>query len=136
MRGRVTVNSAEAYIACCLAGLGLIQIPAYDVKRHLDAGELVEVMPHHCAAPMPMTLLYPHRQHLSRRLQVFADWLAALFERAAACRGLTWCRVRTSARCPAPRPRVIACRCWRGARSSSSARAGSTLGWKNRRGCH
>ena len=45
MRGRVTVNSAEAYIACCLSGLGLIQIPAYDVKRHLDAGELVEVMP-------------------------------------------------------------------------------------------
>ncbi|PAY08326.1 LysR family transcriptional regulator [Bradyrhizobium sp. UFLA03-84] len=80
MRGRVTVNSAEAYIACCLAGLGLIQIPAYDVKRHLDAGDLVEVMPQHRAMPMPMTLLYPHRQHLSRRLQVFADWLTALLK--------------------------------------------------------
>ncbi|MCP1913123.1 hypothetical protein ACVIIY_007357 [Bradyrhizobium sp. USDA 4515] len=80
MRGRVTVNSAEAYIACCLAGLGLIQIPAYDVKRHLDAGELVELMPRHRAAPMPMTLLYPHRQHLSRRLQVFADWLTDLLK--------------------------------------------------------
>lgn len=73
VRGRVTVNSAEAYIACCLAGLGLIQIPAYDVKRHLDAGELIEVMPGYRAAPLPMTLLYPHRRHLSRRLQVFAD---------------------------------------------------------------
>lgn len=81
MRARVTVNSAEAYIACCLAGLGLIQIPAYDVKRHLDAGELVEVMPHHRAEPMPMALLYPHRQHLSRRLQVFADWLDELLKR-------------------------------------------------------
>ncbi|MDH2383997.1 LysR family transcriptional regulator [Bradyrhizobium sp. CER78] len=80
MRGRVTVNSAEAYIACCLAGLGLIQIPAYDVRRHLDAGDLVEVMPQHRAMPMPMTLLYPHRQHLSRRLQVFADWLTALLK--------------------------------------------------------
>ena len=29
---------------------------------------------------MPMTLLYPHRQHLSRRLQVFADWLEAVLE--------------------------------------------------------
>ena len=76
--GRVTVNSAEAYIACCLAGLGLIQIPAYDVAEHLAAGELVAVMPRHRAAPMPMTLLYPHRRHLSRRLQVFADWLVAL----------------------------------------------------------
>ena len=81
MRGRVTVNSAEAYIACCLAGLGLIQIPAYDVRIHLDAGELVEVMPSYRAEAMPMTLLYPHRQHLSRRVQVFADWLEALLKR-------------------------------------------------------
>lgn len=81
LNGRVTVNSAEAYIACCLAGLGLIQIPAYDVRQHLQAGELVEVMPHHRANPMPMTLLYPHRRHLSRRLQVFADWLEALLKR-------------------------------------------------------
>ncbi|TMV04354.1 LysR family transcriptional regulator [Brucella haematophila] len=80
VRGRVTVNSAEAYIACCLAGLGLIQIPAYDVRRHLEAGELVEVMLSHRTEPMPITLLYPHRQHLSRRLQVFADWLEALLK--------------------------------------------------------
>ncbi len=81
MTGSVTVNSAEAYIACCQAGLGLIQIPAYDVRAHLAAGELVEVMPDHRAAPLPMTLLYPHRQHLSQRLQVFADWLADLLAR-------------------------------------------------------
>ncbi len=81
MRGRVTVNSAEAYIACCLAGLGLIQIPAYDVRRHLEAGELIEVMADMRAAPMRMTFLYSHRQHLSRRLQVFADWLEKLLKR-------------------------------------------------------
>ncbi len=81
MRGRVTVNSAEAYIACCLAGLGLIQIPAYDIRQHILAGELVEVMSGHRAAPMSMTLLYPNRQHLSRRFQVFADWLEQLLRR-------------------------------------------------------
>ncbi|MFG1431972.1 LysR family transcriptional regulator [Xanthobacter sp. V2C-8] len=84
MRGRVTVNGAEAYIACCLAGLGLIQIPAYDVTSHIAAGELVEVMPDHRAEPLPMTLLYPHRQHLSRRVQVFGDWLEALLREAIA----------------------------------------------------
>lgn len=81
MQGSVIVNSAEAYIACCLAGLGLIQIPAYDVKSYLITGELVEVMPGHRAEPMAMTLLYPHRQHLSRRLAVFADWLEELLKR-------------------------------------------------------
>lgn len=80
MQGRVTVNSGEACIACCLAGLGLIQIPAYDVQAHLVAGELVEVMPEWRADPMTMTLLYPHRQHLSPRVQVFASWLQGLLE--------------------------------------------------------
>lgn len=78
--GRVTVNNAEAYIACCLAGLGLIQIPAYDVQDHLKAGELVEVLPAYRSPPLPMALVYPHRRHLSHRLQVFADWLVRLMD--------------------------------------------------------
>lgn len=78
LKSRVTVNNAEAYIACCLAGLGLIQIPAYDVRAHIEAGELVEMMSGLRAAPMPITLLYPHRQHASRRLQAFLDWVTAL----------------------------------------------------------
>lgn len=75
LRGRVTVNNAEAYIACCIAGMGLIQIPAYDVRRELADGTLVEVMPGHRADPLPMHLLYPHRRHPSQRLQVFVAWL-------------------------------------------------------------
>lgn len=83
LRARVTVNSAEAYIACCLAGIGLIQIPAYDVKKYLASGELIEVMPGFRAAPMPITLLYPHRQHLSHRLRVFIEWLESVLRRDA-----------------------------------------------------
>jgi DNA-binding transcriptional LysR family regulator len=82
MPGRVTVNSAEAYIACCLAGLGLIQVPAYDVKAHVAAGELIEVMSDYSGESMPMNLVYPHRQRLSRRLQVFADWLEQLMQQS------------------------------------------------------
>jgi LysR family transcriptional regulator for bpeEF and oprC len=86
LRGRVTVNSAEAYIACCVAGLGLIQIPAYDVQAQIAAGELVEVMPDHRPGPMPMTLLYPQRRPPSRRVRVFADWLEALLKPACGLR--------------------------------------------------
>ncbi|MBA8880937.1 LysR family transcriptional regulator [Phyllobacterium myrsinacearum] len=81
MRSFMTVNTAEAYIACCEAGLGLIQIPAYDVEMQLRAGSLVEVLSSHRAEPMPIAILYPHRQHLSPRLQVMVDWLADLFSR-------------------------------------------------------
>lgn len=81
MRARVTVNSAEAYIACALAGLGLIQIPAYDVRGHIASGELREVMPDHRAAPLPMSLLRLRSRRFSRRLEVFADWLEAVVRR-------------------------------------------------------
>ncbi len=82
LRGRVTVNSAEAYIASCLAGLGLIQIPAYDVRNELAEGHLLEVMPAHRADPLPMNLLFPHRRHPSQRLRVFVDWLQGVLEAA------------------------------------------------------
>ncbi|EHK68432.1 LysR family transcriptional regulator [Achromobacter arsenitoxydans] len=78
LRSRVVVNNAESYIACCLAGLGLIQIPRFDVQHLLDAGELVEVMPAARAASMPVSLLYPHRRQRSRRLAVFQEWFEGL----------------------------------------------------------
>lgn len=78
MQARVTVNSAESYIACCLAGLGLIQVPAYDVRHHLQQGLLREVMPQHRAQPMHMAILYPERRRLPGRVQLFADWLEQL----------------------------------------------------------
>ena len=78
MRSQVTANNAETYIACALAGLGLIQIPAYDVRAHLAAGELVEVLPDARAEPLPVHLVVPHRRNLSRRVQAFAGWLDTL----------------------------------------------------------
>lgn len=79
-KSRVTVNNAESYIACSLAGLGLIQIPAYDVRNDIQQQKLVEIMDHYQAEAMPMALVYPHRQHLSRRIQVFAYWLESLLK--------------------------------------------------------
>lgn len=76
--GRVAANNAETYIACALAGLGLIQIPAFDVREHLQAGELVEVLPQARASAMPVHLVYPHRHHLARRVQAFSEWLQGL----------------------------------------------------------
>lgn len=78
LRSRVGANNAETYIACALAGAGLIQIPEFDVREHLAAGELVRVLPDANPPPMPVHFVYPHRRHLSRRLQVFIAWLQEL----------------------------------------------------------
>lgn len=78
IEGRVTVNNAETYIACALEGLGLIQVPHYDVAHHLASGALVEVLPQYRAEALPIHLLHPHRLHLSPRVQVFMDWMNSL----------------------------------------------------------
>jgi LysR family transcriptional regulator, regulator for bpeEF and oprC len=78
MPSRVAVNNAETYIACCLAGMGLIQVPAYDVRDHIASGELREILPQARASAMPIYALYPHRRHLSGRVQVFIEWIATL----------------------------------------------------------
>ena len=78
MPGALTVNSTDAYTQACLAGLGIIQVPLASVRPHLAAGRLVEILPQYRAAPMPVSLLYPHRRNLSKRVQVFMDWLSRL----------------------------------------------------------
>ncbi|RQR57493.1 LysR family transcriptional regulator [Burkholderia sp. Bp9125] len=75
---RVIVNNAETYIASCLAGMGLIQIPRFDVEHLLDSGALVDVMPGYRAAPMEVSAVYPHRRQRSRRLNAFIEWFAEL----------------------------------------------------------
>jgi len=77
---QVVVNNAENYIASCCAGLGLIQVPLFDVRHLLGAGVLVEVMPAYRAAPMMVSVLYPDRRQRSRRLGMFIDWFATLIE--------------------------------------------------------
>lgn len=80
MPGCVTVGNAETYIACALAGLGLIQVPAYDVHEHLASGALVQVLGD-CAQPgMAVHLVVSHRRHLSARVQAFGSWLAGVLE--------------------------------------------------------
>ncbi|TYO70332.1 LysR family transcriptional regulator [Pseudomonas sp. CK-NBRI-02] len=76
MTGAVTVNNAEAYSAACLAGLGLIQVPAVGVANHLRSGALVCVLEGFQAQAMPVSLLYARQRHVPRRVQVFMNWLA------------------------------------------------------------
>ncbi|MFK0096355.1 LysR substrate-binding domain-containing protein [Pseudomonas sp. NPDC090592] len=78
MAGVVTVNNAEAYSAACLAGLGLIQVPAVGVAEHLQRGEIVSLLEGWQAPAMPVSLLYARQRHVPRRVQAFMQWLTAL----------------------------------------------------------
>lgn len=78
MAGRVTVNNSDAYVSAAIAGLGLIQVPQNSVRDAMASGALVEVLPQLAVPPMPVSVLYPHRRHLPRRVQAFVGWLSDL----------------------------------------------------------
>lgn len=75
MPSALTVTSSDAYQSACLAGLGLIQAPVMGVQPRIDAGQLVRVLPGFDAPPMPVSLLYPHRRQLSKRVQALMAWM-------------------------------------------------------------
>ncbi|HEJ9094251.1 TPA: LysR substrate-binding domain-containing protein [Serratia odorifera] len=78
LRSKVTVNNVENYIGSCLVGMGLIQIPRFDIQHFLDDGSLVEVLPQARAPAMRISLLYPHRRQRTARFSAFADWFSGL----------------------------------------------------------
>lgn len=78
MNSRVGVNNTEAYITAAKAGLGIIQIPLYDVQDELQKGTLIAILPTYTAPAMPIHLLYQNREHQPSRLIVFLRWLQQL----------------------------------------------------------
>lgn len=73
--GAVTVNHTDSYETACLQGLGLIQAPRLGLMRYFASAELTEVLPDLPQPAMPVWLLYPHRRHLTPRLQWALGWL-------------------------------------------------------------
>ncbi|ARP85009.1 LysR family transcriptional regulator [Bordetella genomosp. 9] len=81
MRGVVSVNDADAYMACGLQGFGLIQPPRYMALPYLQSGALKEILPAWKPKPMPISVVYPHNRHLSPKVRAFTDWAAEIFSR-------------------------------------------------------
>lgn len=75
MAGSITVNNSDAYQAACLAGLGIIQAPEIGMREMIEQGQLVEILGDYLAEAMPISILYAHRRHLSKRTQIFMHWV-------------------------------------------------------------
>jgi len=80
--GTVSVNSADAYAACCRSGFGLIQAPRYGLAEALESGAVCEVLNAFRPDAIPVSVLYPHHRQLSPKVRVFVDWLVELFRDA------------------------------------------------------
>ncbi|WP_448130375.1 LysR family transcriptional regulator [Stenotrophomonas rhizophila] len=76
----LAVDDGNAYLAAGVAGLGALWLPDYMAAPHVAAGELVRLFPEWRIDAMPLHLAFPPNRHVSAKLRVFIDWIAALVE--------------------------------------------------------
>ena len=89
VNGPVSVNDGDSYIELALQGFGLIQCPYFMVAKHLESGALKEVLHQWLPEPLPISVVYLQNRHLSPKVRVFVDWVAALFAECPLLSGCT-----------------------------------------------
>lgn len=74
-QGRFKADNGTALVAAAVAGIGVAWLPDHFTKPHIDAGALVEIMPHFPVPPGGVYLLRPPGQHPARKIRVLAELL-------------------------------------------------------------
>ncbi len=74
--GRVRYNSGYSLADAALKGLGIVQLPDYYVKKHLESGELVSILDNYREPEEAIWAVYPHNRHLSPKIRLLVDFLA------------------------------------------------------------
>lgn len=77
-RHLLAVDDGNAYLAAGVAGLGVLWLPDYVAAEHERHGELVRVLTDWQVDPMPLHIAFRPNRHVSAKLRVFVDWVAAL----------------------------------------------------------
>jgi DNA-binding transcriptional LysR family regulator len=81
--GNLHANSGDALRAAAIAGLGILYEPDFLLGSALRAGQLVRVLPDYTGAGGEIWAVYPSRRHLSLKVRLFVDHIAAVFAGAA-----------------------------------------------------
>jgi DNA-binding transcriptional LysR family regulator len=82
--GTLHANSGDALRAAAVAGLGLVYEPDFLLDAALRSGELVRLLPGYSGTAGDIWAVYPSRRHLSLKVRLFVDHVAALFGASAA----------------------------------------------------
>lgn len=78
--GRCACDNWEVIREWALAGLGIALKSTWDVRRHLEDGSLVPLLPGYRFGPdVAIYAVYPHRRHLPAKTRAFIEFLAESF---------------------------------------------------------
>jgi DNA-binding transcriptional LysR family regulator len=82
--GSIHANNGDMLAAIASEGVGIVMEPDFIVAPHLASGRLVPILRNFVAPPTGIFAVYPSRRHLSAKVRVFVDFLAARFARIGA----------------------------------------------------
>jgi DNA-binding transcriptional LysR family regulator len=78
--GRYVCDNWEVLRQWVLAGLGVALKSTWDVRRHLESGALVSLLPGYTFhTDVAIYAVYPHRRHLPAKTRAFIEFLAESF---------------------------------------------------------
>lgn len=73
VRGKYDADDGDVLTSWALDGRGIVNKPRFDVRDHLNAGRLVEVLPQNAPLPTMLGCLYPHKKLQDPKIRLFVD---------------------------------------------------------------
>ncbi|MCD8504633.1 MAG: LysR family transcriptional regulator [Burkholderiaceae bacterium] len=70
-------NNGDTCTQAAIAGQGIVLQPDFMVQRHIDRGELLELLPRWQAEEFGVYAVYPSRRHLPAKVRLMIDFLVA-----------------------------------------------------------
>ena len=81
-RGTLTTNDGGIAVQWALEGHGLLLRAEWDIREHLEQGQLVQVLAAYHAPDADIYAVYPAPHRSAARVQAFVDFMAAAFRRS------------------------------------------------------
>ncbi len=75
----LAVNDGPALVNAAIAGQGVVHLPALNLERRIVRGQLVRLLPQWYSEAPPVTLVVPAAARRLPKVQVFVEFLKALF---------------------------------------------------------
>jgi DNA-binding transcriptional LysR family regulator len=76
---QIALDDAGAIVAAGLAGMGIMHALTFLVQDQISSGALEPLLLDWSSEAIPLHVVYPPNRHLSNKVRVFVDWVAALF---------------------------------------------------------
>lgn len=80
-RSVISVDNADSYVSCGLAGLGIIMASELSLRKYVASGELKRIIPRCQTVPRPISVVFWRDRHMPRKIRVFADWFEQIYTR-------------------------------------------------------